>query len=297
MPEATPDPTNIPAGDENLAENEISDLLSFDPFEELSEPTSEATPEAPGSGTPEFSPDGQGSETETQQAGQLATSLESKPAPDPENNATVNPQVRSEVDSLKSQLAQYQALLSQRSASEASQQPDPNAASQLPEYNFPVPPELVEALGSEDPALRTKGIQAMMTGTAMSVHQRMQGEFKQLLQQGLPALLQQRETAAQQRATIESDFYNTFQDLNLPQLRPHIKTLAEQVVQETGAQTWTAEIRDEVGRRAKKLFGHIGTSAASNPPPQMMGSSTRPAAPSTTSVESDINDTLFGGRN
>lgn len=134
-------------------------------------------------------------------------------------------------------------------------------------FALSIPAKLGEDLLSEDPNVRQQALTYYTNAVAHEVYHKTRED-----------LLQEMHTIARSHATgtvaqvsaqeeVAKDFYGTFPELAKPQYGPHIMQIAGQVMQELGAKTWNAKVRDEVGRRSKELFGVSSTTPTATPKP------------------------------
>lgn len=274
-PAAAPAPTPEKSGSTVLSSQEIADLFSGKSPAPVSD-----------TGVPSKPPEA--GATTAPGPGPTASAPSAQPAAPAENP---------EQALLKKQLADAQTLLQQyqqlHSAQSPAQQPAQPAGDGVPPYAFNVPPQLLQMLESEVPAERQQAVGAIMTGTARAVHQTMLGEFSKVLE-GIPTLIQQAIQHNARSQQIFHDFYGKFPDLNIPALRPLVIGVAEQVVKESGANEWSAQIRDVIGQRVMAMLGRAPQGApapAPTPAPIMAGGAPRPAV-SDNSIASQIRELM-----
>ena len=240
-------------------------------------PTAAPTPAAPGQKPPEAAP------------------------PAPPAAPLAGPEPAPEVKALRDELETLRAQVAANAPKPAPQAP-PEV--QLPEYNFTLPKEMVDLLGSEDPAQRSQGLQAFARGIARGTHHQVVTEMRKELASVLPMLIAQNVTGHSERQKIRSDFYGKYPEFDSDDLRPMVDNVARQVAKETGAKGWTPDLRDKIALRMRAIAqGIIPGPAPAAPqvpapapqpkPPGFIGSGTRPAIPQNLSdVQRDILDIM-----
>jgi hypothetical protein len=182
----------------------------------------------------------------------------------------------SEVELLKAELAEIQrkheedrelwkqSLQRQVEPPKVQEPQNPQERKQV--FALNIPAKLGEDLLSEDPNVRQQALTYYTNAVAHEVYHKTRED-----------LLQEMHSIARSHATgtvaqvsaqeeVAKDFYGTFPELAKPQYGPHIMQIAGQVMQELGAKTWNAKVRDEVGRRSKELFGVSSTTPTAPAP-------------------------------
>lgn len=159
-------------------------------------------------------------------------------------------------------------------------QPPQDPLAVVPEYNYNIPDALVTAMNSEDPGERKQAMAHLIKGVAVGIHQTIAAAVTQRLtqlEQGIPDAIQNRMLYAQQAQQVMTDFYGKFPQLNTPELRQIVQTVAKAHMDATGQQQWTEKLRDEVGSLViQKLTGVIPAQAPAQAapvqaPPAMFG--------------------------
>lgn len=295
-PEAPPEETPAP-------ELTAEEAFRFDPFSapvdaegqpEIEEtPAEETPPAAPVAAAPAAAP--------------VAPPAASPPtrAPDPReqtNLVELNRQLLAELATLR--------------AANAPKPPEAPAAPDVPQYNIGFPPELKEALRSQDPEVFMQGLQALSIGIAQITHQNLREEYRKFYDEREQKIVHriQTETAARESAQrIFTDFYGSYPQLNKPELHQVVSQAAKAVTEELGGNPpWTPELKKKVAERVFGLFGTAPPAQASEtpaatpapaggvrrapaPPPRQRGVGVRPAAPAAPkpgSQEQHISDVL-----
>ena len=186
------------------------------------------------------------------------------------------------------------------------------APAETPSFLLQMPQDLMAQLNSEEPSERSQGFSNLVNGIGQMMH----GHMIKVLEEKLTAtvaLVEQRATAQQTRSVEETavleDFYGKFPKLNDDAIRPLVQQVTSQLVQETGANKWSPELRDAIGIRTTQIIkaaaGNPGgngggetapgtTQPVSKPPNQMKGGARPQAASETPTAGEMIEDTLFG---
>lgn len=162
---------------------------------------------------------------------------------------------------------------------------DPDAP-KIPEYKFDIPAQLMQLLDSENPTERTQGIGYLVQGVAQTIHSTLAREMYDMrakLLESMPNIVETMLTEFNQAQSTTNDFYSTYPQFNKPELKPFIESVAMQVAQELGVDTWSPQLRDAIAQRATSILGGGFANPASNgaagkgtvvppsTPPQMVG--------------------------
>lgn len=142
--------------------------------------------------------------------------------------------------------------------SQAHPQPgQPQPQPQAPAYNFQIGREIVEALGSDDPAQS----QAALSAVVNSVMNRIASDFKQALDQlesrimeTVPQVVGQTTQVQTAQQSIEQDFYSHFPALNNPVLKQTIWGMIFNLGQSEGLKEWNSDFRDRAGKAIHQVL-------------------------------------------
>ena len=294
----SPAPVETPASPEvdnaaTLDIDDISSMLTFDPFEAKDDVSSDVSP-------------GLSQEGEVPPADAGAAPAASEVPVTPEGDPAVPevPQESPEVVLMRQQLAQQAQMIEQMQAT-ATQAPtqasggpaaDPMAEF-IPSYLFQVPQPIQSLLDSEDSGERSQGISHLMNGALRQVHRNMLEQVQGMMTTYVPQQLQQHSSQTSLQAEIKSDFYGANADLNTTEIRQLVSMLTPQVMQETGQASWSPALRDAIAAKARGMLG-LGAPgtvapapAAPTPAPVQFGSGSR--GPINSSAADDIMNTLF----
>lgn len=296
--------------DDALSEDEAHALLNYDAFgpeaqQDAAPPNEAGGEEEPAAGS-EASPEGDadgdepGSDEGTPPSGE-------EPTAQPDISAV---------------MARLQALEAARSQPPQQQQPGESGEgeggageSQDPTFDFNIPDQLLELMGSEDPAERKQGVAALSKGVAQVAYKeavtRVMKEFE-ALPQLINTALRQQEYSRQ----IFEDFYGTHKDLNRPEFRPVIVQVARAVMAEEAAKRGVDQravqfdktLGNAIAKRTRELLqmkepksGGKAPAAGKKPPaalPKGGGNAPRAkvgeGAGTKPNSGGDIMDTLFG---
>lgn len=276
---------------------DVSAVLSFDPFDGISDGDTGAASAGVGNAASE------------QPAPATPTEGQASPPTLPEGASApqgATPPAASATDSemaaLRAQLtAMQQAMYTPREpAPQPAPQQEPPAQ---PQYQFNLPADLLQQMEAEDPVARMQGYARFAQGIAMTVHQQALAEARQMIE----AMPQQIEPMIQQRLHqqhIFQDFYGTHKELNKPELYPLVVSVAQQVAREKNISGWNPELRDAVAARVKSVLG-LPAGGAAQPPVQngvaqapastttfQASPSARPATPTLHGEEGEMLDML-----
>lgn len=131
------------------------------------------------------------------------------------------------------------------------------------DYSFNISPKLYNALFNPEVAdeERVTALQGFASGIATTVHNNIMeslGKWTRSNFNAIPRvvdyLVSQREASVSSAKNLREDFYSSFPELNKPEFAPIIRATIQSVQRETGAKTWTTQIRNEVGNRVKSVL-------------------------------------------
>lgn len=270
-------------------EDSLIETLRFDPFKDgpPATPPAKATPAA---ASPVVTPP-------------RVDGVQAPPAGAPGTPAGVAPQQPADANTQALALAAERlTTAADRLATPQTQQPGAPQADQIPPYLFDIPPQLMEAMNSENPQQRQAAVQHLVAGTARAVHtevNKMIGE----LRQSFPQLIQQQLQAHTYRENVRRDFYSKYPMLDNPHLAPTVANITQQVMGEMVAQgqrpTWSPQMAQIIAERVFSVIPGLKPQAqAPAPPPprpqppQIFTPGSRPVQGG--GIEADIADTLFG---
>lgn len=100
-----------------------------------------------------------------------------------------------------------------------------------------IPPQLMEAINSEDPAEQARGMNAVVNGLANTVMQDMMGAVPHIIAAAVKASVERISQTNTQQKTV-TDFYGAYPALNKPVFHPAIAAISKQV-----AARWAQEGR------------------------------------------------------
>lgn len=171
------------------------------------------------------------------------------------------------------------------------------------DYAFNIPSKLYNGLYSADATEeeRVMCLQAFASGIATSVHNRIMQTFGTWTKnqfQAIPAavdyLVSQRESQKTSQKSIRDDFYGAFPELNKPALGPIIKSTIQAVAKETGAKSWTPEVRNKVGTRVRELLAAFAPKVPqTTAPAPLTQRAPTPAPVASTVIDPNSPDAIF----
>lgn len=214
----------------------------------------------------------------------------SQPTPPAEPPAVPQPgpaQTEGQTDpqaDLQRQVAEFLAKAQPKAAVEAEVTPKPEAKPEAPQspaeaatpagYNFQVPDQMVEALGSDDLALRKAALTGLVNGLASRLSQDFSRALTELANYVKTQVPQEVIGQVEQRQTFEGmkkDLYQTFPQIRQLAEMPGVEGAIWQQIRAVGTQMgqkdWTPEFRDGVGRMILLNAG-LPVQAATPPPAQ-----------------------------
>lgn len=240
----------------NDLQTKVDEILSFDPFPSTSDgEVGSSTPTAEKSGQQaggEQQPQG------GQQQGQQP-SKEQKPAPtgqQPQQPAqqqpgstqpVAQPAMTPSVDQLQGRVEATQrlveTLLAQGQSQPASQQ---TTTPKEPKYNFEIPPQIAQAIRSEDPSESAAGMKVLINGLANRIYQDVASHIAEQMT-SVPQVVQQIIQHQNSQDEIRRDFFSSYPHLSKPELQPLIAQTAQTLTmqwQASGRQLgWTPEFK------------------------------------------------------
>jgi hypothetical protein len=277
--------TGAPAG----GESDGAAAFKFDPSTFFVPPAKEGSGEGEGgdSGKP-------ASAAQPEDKGPAAGVASTSPGPTP-STTTPEPAKTDGDDPLAALRASVQAFLTKPAtpSGEASPQPSPAAPTtttptpakdEKPRYDFNVPDEVVEALGAEEPSLRKKAVNGLMTGLANKLAQDFGSAMAVMAEHVQKTTVEAVLAQINQQKTIEDvrkDFYDAHPDLkvlrdNLPPFDGMVWAVAQQVAQSTGKKGYDTEVRDQTAAILKLQLNLVKPSEAPPAPAAPGGRQPRP---------------------
>lgn len=276
-------PAGVVDGSATLGAEDISAMLSFDPFEDL--PDDPASPKDPAQ------VEGASAADDSPEAGVVDPA---KPVETPAQ--PVAPEKSPEVLALEAQLMQMQQTMQQmqQAVAQAPQAPaqqggDPYAQF-IPSYEFQIPQEMAALLDSEDPTERATGIQQLLGASMRTTHRNVLEQVNGMLSSYVPQQLQQYEQQTTLKSQVTKDFYGTYPDLDTPEIRQLVGMVTPRVAQQLGSSAWNPMLRDTIAANVRQMLSQRPTQQMQQPAPQptQFDSSARPAVPGGSNVTREI---------
>lgn len=222
--------------------------------------------------------------------------------PVPAPAAAPAPNVSEELLALRNEIAQLRPAPVGPDGKPVTAPPDPLRS--VPDYQFTLPPALMEQLNAPEMETRSRALSATISAVGKTIHNQVLNQV-----QGLLAELSARipseagrvmtESAEQQR--VVTDFYGKYGQYNTPMLRPIVQLAVLEVGKANpalAANGWTPAFRDAVGAYLQQNVPIAPVPAAPAPgpvaPPAMMGGGgARPVAPNLSGDEQALAE-FFG---
>lgn len=169
-----------------------------------------------------------------------------------------------------------------------------------PKYNLGLPPEVIGLLRSEDEGEFAKGMHTVINGISNRLWADFQTHIGEVIQQRVPALLNEQNSARTEQEKVATDFYGKYENLRNEALQPLIQSIGLQISNERTAtgksNAWSAEIRDEIAERIFTAIPALRPAAApqaqtppggtgAKKPPFASGAGARPDATPDASAE------------
>lgn len=172
-------------------------------------------------------------------------------------------------EDLRAQLKAQEEIISQmrRQQQTPTEKPKEEKPGEEPDFSFNIPGELVKLMESEDPGERQQGMALFAQGIARAAYNTAAQRIQALQQQQIPNMITQMLTLHDQARAVAEDFYGSNPDLNRAELRPFIRETARVVAEETGAQSWTPELKRKVEQRVRQTLGLKKPTAPKPKPP------------------------------
>lgn len=214
-------------------------------------------------------------------ATQEPVSPEQPPAPvagDAPASAPAAPMVAPGEEPVEVKIARLEGeLAALRTPPQPAQQPK-DESDPIPAYNFTVPDQLMQMLGSESVEERKTGIQHVMRGTARAVHQLVLQEVASTLPSVISMMTQQ----AIKSAEVQQRFYSKYPALKDEVFRPAILSVAQTILKERKASEWSDELGDAIASAVFKRLGIVQAPPQAAPapaprPPAVLPGNARPA--------------------
>lgn len=265
-------PTPPPDESEPLGEEGMRETLAFDAMKFLTPPAKE------GEGGGEAGEPSEGGDKDPAASAASSAQAGSAPAADQSGDGKKEGEGDDPMAALREAV---KGFLDKKPATEQAAKPAPAQEEQKPKqpaegefkgYDFSLPEEIVEALGSDEPAIRRKAVNGIVNGLANKLAKdfgtAMAEMAKQIRAEAVQAALGHIDSRTNEQK-VRDDFYTAYPDLkelvdNLPALDGVIWSTAHQLSQATGQKNWTPQLRDQVGaamRLQLKLPAPAGVTA------------------------------------
>jgi len=192
----------------------------------------------------------------------------------------------------------------------ASSAPPAAAAAPAPKYNLAIPPQVLQAMRSEDQNEFGGAMHAVINGVANMLHR---DTVTMLSEQVMPAIqqaVQMHISSLQQQHQVASDFYGKYQQLGHPQLRGIVQqaslAVAQKRVHSGRPLEWGEEMRDEIAEAVFSVIPALRGPAAPGAPttqpaarqngrqPFATGTTARPAGTGAKSPADELADFVKG---
>lgn len=195
-----------------------------------------------------------------------------------EGKAGEKTEQQKQIDDLQKQVAQYQEMMHKqltgqyqegtgeeegKKEGETEEEDDP--LEKIPQYQkFNIPDEIKQKIFSQDstPESMSEGLGMLMQGVAQVTHYNVRKEMAAMMDKRINSTVEtkqseltEKQKAEQTQKEIREDWEKTHGDLSDPELKPLIASVANQVVNETGAKEWNAKLRDDIAARVRKILG------------------------------------------
>jgi hypothetical protein len=268
------------ATDAPLSEDAIKDILSYDPF--APPPEKEAAAGDPSQSPP--APEAKKATAPDQKAPTTSDPAATAPAAAPQKtpHEVALEAANAQLEQLRQTVArQAEAMANfvkqqEKKPVEGQQPAAPEAAK--PAYTVEVPPQLFEAIRSDDPEVARQGLNVMVNSVMNRVHKDVSTLLAEReaaiiahVSQAVPARMQQQTEVETQARQVHDDFYGTFKELDVPELKPLVTQVATSIAQEVARQgyspAWTPEFRNAVGERVRAILRATNGGQQSPPPP------------------------------
>ena len=313
-------------GDQELTDDQLEDLLQHDPFEgEEARPDTidahatkndagKAETEGEVEGAPETTPPAEAPVAEAKPETETPPLV--APAAAPVAVPSVEPKIAepSEVQLLRAQVDQQgrliQAFMARTQspvAAPTSGVPPAEDEVKVPDYNFNVPENLVEALANENAQVRRGALSALIQGTAQAVHREVIKAMRAEIPGRTRAVVREEQAANTGASNVFEDFYSKHPQFKTQEGMAIVGIASQEVMKETGLQDWSPTLRDAIAVRAQKKLqalvpGMVAAPVAAPPvsappkaPPRQPASfapGARPAAGKSGDIAQQVADML-----
>lgn len=194
-----------------------------------------------------------------------------------EGKAGEKTDAQKQIEELQKQVAQYQEMMHKQLTGQyqegtgeegkkkegEGEEDDP--LEKIPQYQkFNIPDEIKQKIFSQDstPESMSEGLGMLMQGVAQVTHYNVRKEMAAMMDKRINSTVEtkqseltEKQKAEQTQKEIREDWEKTHSDLSDPELKPLIASVANQVVNETGAKEWNAKLRDDIAARVRKILG------------------------------------------
>lgn len=264
--------TGVPADTGKTAEPSISDMLAqertdvlnFDPFGPAkateTKPADDKTTQKPAADVKAGEP-GETKPGETPVVVPLAPGAPAKT----EGPSALEGIVREQAEALRQ--------LAQRGQPSSETRDEPGKGKEAaPKFNLGIPPQILNAIRSDDPTESAAGLHAVINGVANAVwieSQKMVQAAVEELTQGFPRIIEQHSTMRDLQRQVHDDFYGKYSMFKNEAFAPLVQNVGVLVGQEFAKAgkpiKWGDEMRDAIAERLFTMFPQMKVAAAAKP--------------------------------
>jgi len=226
--------------EDNLTDDERDNLLSFDPFDDGFE----------GDAENEAALDTADDEAEEPIAAAEPVEEEVAPPVAVSSGPSEREKLLTEQNELLRAQMQTIAMAQKPVTADAKAQPEDN----IPAYQFNVTDDYINAIRDDDPQVVRAALQGIMTGVARATHIEMQKEYKAHTQSAIAGYVNRHTEVTKIQTDVQSDYYGNFPQHNKPAIRAMVVAIGQNVMSEMGANAWSPELRNEIGKRVNETL-------------------------------------------
>lgn len=168
----------------------------------------------------------------------------------------------------------------------------------IPEFDYTISDEHIEALGSQDPKVFKGGVAALAKGLSAGIFAHIVNHLHESYNprfDSIPVQMMNVLAAKEQADNVRKDFYGTYPELDHPQLKGLIEQVGKAKAKELGKTVWDKELRDATAKEVKGILGAFtpANGKDSSPPPRMLpAQGARPTVTQGDDLARDIAETL-----
>lgn len=262
--------TGTPADTGKTGEPSIAEVIAFDPFGPAFAKDAKVgeTEPKPDEKTQKAAADVKAGEPGTPKPGETPTPVPPVPGAPAKDTApsALERTVQEQAETLRQ-------LIQQGRPSDAARDEPGKGKDTAPKFNLGIPPQILNAIRSDDPTESAAGLHAVINGVANAVwaeSERMVQTAIQQLTEGFPRVIEQHSAMRDMQRKVHEDFYGKYPMFKSEAFGPLVQNVGVLVGQEFAQQgkpiQWGDAMRDAIAERLLTMFPQMRPAAAAAKP-------------------------------